>query len=411
MRRFVFNKVSLFHLTCALSMGLLCATCSSKQDDGKSDREAGDTEEPSVDIGNGAGSVQPGAKASFVSLDDGTCELTIGDDVCTGQDFENKYVPLDLLVMLDQSGSMCSCVSPPVIGGACPDPDCAATRMDAIREAISKFVAAPESAGIGIGIGYFGQQAIGAADCRAQTYASPSVEIADLPDNATRIMQSLSAATPIGETPTASAIEGACSYARNWQKANSDHKTAILLVTDGEPKAPVSCPTGSEECCPTLASATSAAASCLAGAPGIQTYVLGVGPYLQNLDGIALAGGSEHAYLVEGDDVATRVLETLNAIRSDAAIPCEFPIPLPDPGEEAYDVSQINIAYADQGCNGELFYYVSSATECTQSGGWYYDDPSDPSTVRLCPTTCSEVAAPGGRLYFSIGCATVVVVK
>ncbi len=386
---------------------LLGAVGCSSEDDASKAPDAG-TGTPEITLSGGT--VRSGDGATFYPLEDGTCGLSIGEDVCVGQRFENQDLPLDLHVMFDTSGSMCSCIDPPLIGGICPDPSCGKTRIEAVVEALTAFVTDPSSAGIGLGLGAFGQQPIGSADCRVSTYATPSVAITTLPEGATAILEALSAMTPIGETPTGAAIRGACNYAEARQAAQPDHRVAILLLTDGEPKAPVSCPTGTEACCPSVEDAAVAAEECAAGTSGIPTYVLGVGPYLQNLDRIAAAGGSGAAYLVEGTDVTADVLAALNRIRSDASIPCSFPLPAPE-GEVEVDPFKVNLAFTDSTCNGKVFPYVNDVSLCDTSGGWYYDDVSQPSTVTLCASSCSEVAAPGGQLYYSVGCATTVVIK
>src|SRR5690606_9884145 len=128
---------------------------------------------------------------------------------------------------------------------------------------------------------------------------------------------------PTGETPTASAIEGGCRLSTAHRKKNPGRAVVNLLVTDGEPKAPVT--SKSTDCNPTLAEAVTAARACRDDGAGIPTYVLGVGPSLDNLDQIAAAGGTERAYLV-ADDSSSGVLEALNRVRASATIPCEMPI-------------------------------------------------------------------------------------
>jgi hypothetical protein len=189
--------------------------------------------------------------------------------------------------------------------------------MDAVRAALGQFVKEPESSGIGIGIGYFGYQMIGQTTCDPADYEKPDVAIGALPGSADAIIYSLNARQPVGETPTGAAIRGACTYAKSWKTTNPGHKVVILLMTDGNPQAPTTC-SGLAACCPTLEDAVAATTDCLNGTPGVQTYVLGVGPLLDNLAQIAVAGGTSKAQLVStGTDVAS----ALNAIRDAAKIP------------------------------------------------------------------------------------------
>ncbi|MGC4064128.1 MAG: vWA domain-containing protein [Polyangiaceae bacterium] len=393
--------------TCVLLS--ICATsCSKSSGDDKGSENGGTAGSSASGVGGGGDTNGPPGQpppAAFVKSESGKCELAVAEETCAASAFESETIPLDIHLMIDRSGSMCNCVDPVISNGACPDPNCRKTRMDAIVEALEAFVASQSSNGLGIGVGYFGQQPIGSADCRESTYSQPSVAIDVLPSNAQAVSASLKKeATPIGETPTGAAIRGACTYAQAWKKAHPAHQTVILFVTDGEPKAPVSCPSGvGAACCPTLDDAVTAASDCAGGNPAIRTYVLGVGPFLSNLGRIAEAGGTNRAYLVESGDVTSQVLSALNAIRGDAAIPCEFPIP-EAPGGSSLDLGRIGIAYADAQCKSKVFYRVESPTDCGDGDGWYFDDPTNPSQVRLCSSSCSYVSSNGGSLFYSVGC-------
>jgi hypothetical protein len=317
--------------------------------------------------------------------------------------YEGESLPVDLYVVFDQSGSMCSCVDP-VGGQLCPDPYCKETRLDAIRRAMTGFLSDPASFGLGIGLGYFGQQPIGQANCDSAIYETPAVAIGVLPEHATEIVASLNAVLPTGETPSGAAIRGACEHARAHQISNPGRSVVLLLLTDGKPEAPVTCMSSGGACCPTLSDAVAAALDCQEGEPGIKTYVLGVGPLLGNLDDIARAGGTERAYLVEGANVADEVLSALNQIRGDA-IPCEFELP-PPPDGQSLALDQVNITHADASCVPRHYAHVESQQGCPVDGGWYYDDPSAPEKISLCPASCDEVRSPGGKLLFTVGCAT-----
>jgi hypothetical protein len=338
----------------------------------------------------------------------GTCQLEMEDTGCSGVAYEKEDLPLDLYVMFDRSGSMCRCVEPPLPEEGCDAAGCTETRLEAIARAFGEFLADPDSAGVSVGLGSFGQLPLGQTSCDPDAYATPDVPIAALPGNAAALMQHLEAAEPGGETPTGAAIRAACSAAQERRSEAPGHEVVILLLTDGEPKAPVSCPGGAGECCPTLADAASAAADCAAGPRGIRTYVLGVGPFLDNLGEIAAAGGSDHAYLVEGDAVADEVLAALRAIRGDARIPCQLGLPVPPAGAEL-DLSQVNMAFTTDACDGQVVYAVSSADRCGAAGGWHYDDPAAPTRVELCPASCEAVSETAAQLVFTVGCSTVFV--
>src|SRR5690606_37981748 len=190
----------------------------------------------------------------------------------------------------------------------------------------------PASAGIGVGLGLFGQQEIGQTTCDGETFGEPAVTVGALPDQAAALSDALSGLQPVGETPTGPARRGACAYASQHRAATAGNQMVILLLTDGRPEAPTTCRGGEGTCCPSIDDAVAAASECR-NEVGIRTFVLGVGPLLDNLEQIAVAGGTDQAYLVQGGDVSTEVLRALNRIRSSASIPCELALPEPPLGE------------------------------------------------------------------------------
>lgn len=378
----------------AASIGALLALAACSGGDAPAEPGGGSAGKPGLDLnlgGNkGTGGAGTGAGSGITA---NGCDVIATDEVCAAQAYEGEAIPLDIYIMFDQSGSMLNDV-----GGL--------TRLDAIERATNTFLTDQASAEIRVGLGYFGFQPIGQTSCAADDYASPSVPVTL--DHAA-VLRSLAEREPIGETPTGAAIRGACGYAKDWKSKNSDHSVVMLLLTDGEPKAPMSCSAGT--CCPTLDDAVEAAADCRSGDLGIPTYVLGVGPFLDNLQQIAQAGGTEHAYLIGDQDVEQQVLQALNAIRGAASIPCELKLPEPT-GGNALDYGLVNVAYQDSSCALTTIYNVPSDTSCDDvEGGWYYDDPAAPSSVKLCGASCDRVSAPGGRLAFTVGCETEVLVK
>jgi hypothetical protein len=178
----------------------------------------------------------------------------------------------------------------------------------------------------------------------------------------------------------------------------------ILLITDGIPEY---------SCDATIALATNAASSCFQTGQGFKTYVLGVSANNNNslaqLHQIAEAGGTQEAYITDSNDVAGSVLAALNAIRAEA-IPCDLQIPEPPPNEKL-DITKMNLGVCDATGTNIVTPYVESASNCGSSSGWHYDDPSSPSVIHLCPTTCDTVTIPGASLYYSLGCATQTVVR
>ena len=394
MHRILGSLAAQCSLAAGLGAWLALSGCSSAEQPAKSGPTyAASAGNPGANLNLGEGQGNPDKASSGDGLSaDGNCDVKTDGEVCAAQAYEGEAVPLDIYIMFDQSGSMLNDV-----GGI--------TRLDAIERAAGTFLRDPASSPIGVGVGYFGYQPIGQTSCAASDYASPSVSVT-LDHEA--VLGSLAQREPIGETPTGAAIRGACSYAKDWKKANAGHSVVMLLLTDGEPKAPVSCSSGT--CCPTLPDAVQAATECRSGKPGIKTYVLGVGPFLDNLQQIATAGGTDHAYLIGDQDVEQKVLQALKAIRGDASIPCQLKIPEPEGGTQL-NYKLVNVAFQDSSCTLSTIYNVPSAASCDASGGWYYDNPDAPSSVNLCGASCDQVSAPGGRLAFTVGCQTKTIVK
>ena len=352
-----------------------------------------------------SGSAASGTNASGSSTSGGPvgggadgCEPAPDDQGCVGNAYEGENIPLDIFIMFDQSCSMSCPISQGGPGQCCmggPNP-----RIDPVRAAVDQFLADPLSAGIGVGIGFFGYFESGNTSCDPADYSQAAVDIAPLPGNAALVSAALNAVTPTGETPTDMAIQGACNYLTSFHRQRPNSKKIILLVTDGVPETP------SSNCDPSVEGSQRVAADCLEGDPGIATYVLGVGQALDSLNAIADAGGTERAYLVDGGDVTGSVLEALNAIRADAAIPCSLPVPQPSDGS-VLDYDFVNLGICDAGGQTIETAYVPSADDCQGAGTWYYEDTATGRNIALCEATCETVTAAGAKLFFNVGCMRV----
>ncbi len=376
----------------ALGLVLACSTLSCSDDHADDADGHSSAIETGIDEESLTGSMSEGGKSSeqWGGLDeDGRCQELGVHEGCAGEVYEGEAVPLDLYLMFDQSGSMSTKV----------DKETGATRMDIVRTAVEAFLKDDESVGLGVGIGYFGHQPLRETTCDPDDYATPDVEIGALPDTTKSLLSSLDERQPTGETPTGAAIRGACDYVANYKQDHAGRNPAILLVTDGEPKAPLS----EALCAPTLDDAVLAAEECFQE-QGVRIYVLGVGPSLVNLRVIAEAGGTETAFLADKDN-AEQVLEAFVAVRRAAQLPCELEV---EPS--ALERSDVNfddstVAYLDFACEYRSVKAVREKADCDENGGWYFDDRDSPHTIRLCDVTCGDVKSTGRQLYYSIGCS------
>jgi hypothetical protein len=369
---------------------------------------SGTGDETGVIFGSGgAASGQGGASAS--SGGDTATGICGSSDLsgCVGDRYAGEQIPLDIYIMFDVSCSM-SCPAEETGPGLCcmggPNP-----RIDQVRSAVTSFLNDPNSAGLGVGIGYFGFMQGGQTSCDPSKYSSPSVPVGALPGNAAALIASLNAARPTGETPTGAAIRGACTYASQWQAKNSGHKTVVLLVTDGFPEAPTTSANGG--CTPTIDDAVQAATTCSSHSPSLPVYVVGVGMQLTNLGDIAAAGGTKTPFIVGGAAITQQILDALNQIRALAQIPCHIKLP-PPPTGTTLKLDEVNVGSCQSGGQGQIFTNVPQMSGCdAKSGGWYYDDPSSPQQIILCGQTCDAVNVPGVSLFASVGCQTQTIVR
>jgi hypothetical protein len=302
---------------------------------------------------------------------------------CASTSSKAQLAPLDIYVMLDQSLSM----TDPVAGGG--------TKWTAVTGALTAYVNQPNPNGVSIGIQYFGLGFLGAS-CNAPDYATPAVEIAPLPGVAQAFIASLGAHAPSTVTPTSAALQGAVDHASAWAKAHPGDKVIVVLATDGDPDA-----------CGSLAMVDAIAAAGFMGMPSIPTFVIGVGPSLGNLDGIAAAGGTTTAFHVDTNaNVNQQFLDALNKIRG-ASLTCSYLIPKPSMGMLNY--GDVNVEYKPGMGMPQIIPKVKGKAACPASGlGWYYDNDSAPTQIILCDATCAMITADAkAEVDVVLGCATI----
>jgi hypothetical protein len=245
----------------------------------------------------------------------------------------------------------------------------------------------------------------GYASCEATPYARPEVAIATLPGNASALTASLTAAKPLGLTPTYAALGGALEQARTQARANPSHRVVAVLATDGTPA-------GCERDDPL--SVEMLATQGVSDTPSVWTYVVGVfGPdeteARATLDAWAAAGGTSAAFIVDPQqDVSAQFLEALEKIRG-GALSCEYRIP-PSPNGSTLDFNAVNVALVT-GQQSRDFRYVAEANRCSLTElGWYYDvDPKNgmPTKITVCEQACRMLeATTNGRVEVRLGCVT-----
>ena len=399
-------------ITALSSIFMLAQACSSatKQSDfetGGADSGSGGGDDASGGFGDDGGTGNFGGDSGVI----------VGDAACAAAKSKGEQLPLDIYIMLDQSGSMSEMVS----GGG--------TKWTAVTTALKTFVAQP-STGVSVGIQYFGVKAAGGCtptcntnadcgasgpclvgiclgcagggggdSCNAADYAKPEVEIGLLPGNAAPITTSIGMHSPTTGTPTSAALQGAVDHAKTWASAHAGHATIVVFATDGDPS---SCDTN-------LTNIDAIAAAAANGTPKVLTFVIGVGSSLGNLNGIAAAGGTMQAFIVDtNQNVNQQFLDALNKIRG-TALGCTYKIPLPESGTPDYGT--VNVQYVPgNGMAAQVIPQVANKAACPTTGNaWYYDNPNAPTQIVLCQASCTAITADThGEVDVLTGCKTVV---
>ncbi len=331
----------------------------------------------------------------------GTCLLSCdgskcvkGSCECASTSSTAQLLPLDMYIMMDQSGSMADKT------GTGP------TKWESIAAAFKSFLQDSGAAGIGVGIQYFPLQGAGGGSfggnkdsCSVSDYATPEVAIATLPDAATPVLASLAKHYPGGSTPTAAALQGAINYAKGYATANPQHTVIVVLATDGIPS----------ECIPAdIPSIAQIAAGGATGKPQVLTFVIGVGKALNGLGAIAMSGGSVQPFLVdEGGDVVKQFSAALKSVQV-AALACTYEIPVPEKGK-VFDATKVNVQVTFGANVPWVMAYVGSPSKCDPgTGGWYYDDPNAPTKIQLCPSICTTVGTTAdAKVEILVGCSRV----
>ncbi|RYE88355.1 MAG: VWA domain-containing protein [Myxococcales bacterium] len=318
----------------------------------------------------------------------GTNQCTQGACQCAGTSAAAVPVQLSMYIMLDKSGSMLVDVAG------------SGTRWAAVKSALNQFFASPEGAGIKVALNFFPLQAPSGPACEQGYYYTPAVSMSSLPGagdaQKAALTSAMESVTPSGGTPTQVALTSALKYASDWKTAFPQEKTIVVLATDGQP---------GDGCGATVANSSAAADAGFKATPSVPTYVIGVGPDLSALDAVAQAGGTTSAFLVN-DGNTSAFLQALKQIKQQA-VACEFALPTPTDGA-SLDADKVNFEYTPGGGQAQVFSKSTDASACAgKADSWYYDDPTNPTKILLCPATCSVVQGDtGAKVNILLGCAT-----
>jgi hypothetical protein len=366
---------------------------------------------PTAGSGTGVGA-QPGAGAStgsggtgIVVPGTGGGSATAGAsgngglEACATGMAKADLTPVNMFIQFDRSGSML-------------DDD----KWAQAAEALNAFFADPATQGLKVALRFFPHDSPVAGctggnngACDIDSCATPLVGLGELLGTMapadmqeSLLIQAVNSATPdrgggnqSGGTPIYPALAGALNWAAANQIALPNERTVVVLVTDGEPNG-----------CDTNIGNIARLSSAALANNGIPTYAIGIaGASEDQMNEIAQAGGTQEAFFAGNTMTAQQdLVNALNAIRG-TVLSCAFPLPQ---GSNV-DPNKVNIRFTPSAGVEQGLAQAMNAAACSTAGGWYYDNPTAPTQITLCPATCDVVQADSaGRLDVVLGCATMV---
>lgn len=337
-----------------------------------------------------AGPTADDTSAAYVFRGDGRPDPSLiaagGSDggACAATSAEAKLTPVNMVVVYDRSGSMGDTTEDPSF-----DPQ---KRWIPVGQAMKAFFTDPSSAGMNAALTFF---PTATDSCQSTDYATANVPLAALPNAS--FGQAIDQTSPKGDTPTRAATLGAITQAQAIAQQKPAEKTVIVLVTDGEPYG-----CGIDTAVQSDAEAQAVAQEVAKVKAQTPTYVIGVGPSVQNLDAVATAGGTTafHVQVGNAQQTTQQLLAAMAQIRGSLGR-CDFDIP-PPPDGRTLDFGKVNVEKTTAAGATETLPYVA---DCTGGKGWHFDDPANPKKVLLCSSTCESVKAEaGGKVNVSFRC-------
>lgn len=359
----------------AASLALLAA-CGPSSDEISSGGSGG--------TGNGSGKVASGNNSNASGLAQGN-QSTGTDGSCGAATIEAKLSPLTMYIMFDKSGSMGE-----------------NNKWDNASSALKAFFADPGAAKLEVALRFFPDGACDGNQCDVNACATPQVDAAPLsadpaPNDTQEgaLIAAVDSQSPGGNTPIFAALSGATQWGQTYLANHPDHKVVAILVTDGEPQG----------CDEDINDISTVAAT--GHQNGIDTFTVGLqGSNENGLNQIAMAGGSSQGFFIGNGNTEQDLIAALQAIQGQA-IACEIAMPTPTDGSTVVP-DQVNVQFTPSGGQPSTIGNVPTQADCGANGGWYYDNPTHPTKILLCPSTCDSVQGDdGAKLDILLGCMTI----
>lgn len=333
--------------------------------------------------------------------DDGDGGVNTGNACATGT-ATAELTPVNMLVMFDRSGSMND-----------------NNKWPNATAALTSFFQNPGSTGLRVALRFFPHDSPAAGctnnsttGCNAVACSQPLVAIGELTADSAptdsheaALVGAIVNSPPAmrggggggGGTPIYAALDGALRWATSHKAMFPNENTVVIFVTDGEPNG----------CDENFDNISALAANALATS-NIRTYAIGLeGSSMAQMDQLAAAGGTTQGIFIGNSANAEQELLTaLNAIRGQN-LSCDFPMPQPSDPTMPIDPARVNITVTEGSGTVSTIGQTTDGASCADSKSWYYDNPTTPTRIFLCPEACTYVREHSdARLEILIGCAT-----
>jgi len=375
-----------------------------------------------------------GEGGSGATNDPGECPSFQGLEECGVDQLQAETNPVNILLVLDKSGSMDSM----------PDGASSTTLWDAVNTALADALV-DASPAVSFGLQLFPGQSVikdcDGSDCCGIAGTEVDVEVGPGEEPRAAIIDRLSRTQPGGGTPTAEALARAYQYYTTGPGADLDGGKFVLLATDGGPNCNEGNSCEADQCTLNIDGACSVdPLNCCATTPtgclddenvlaqieqlyqaGIDTFVVGLAgteEYADQLDAFAEAGGraregtAERYYKVAATGSAAGLTDVLYDITRQLVQQCDVELA---PGD--LDLNELNVAVD---CNVIPFDIPEATGEGGGAGasGDPYDGPSywwidgletgEIPTVHLGGDICGVIKTQGvERIDILRGCPTV----
>jgi hypothetical protein len=290
-------------------------------------------------------------------------------------------IPVNMFVTVDKSGSMKD-----------------NQKWDNAKAAFLAFFQDPDAASLRVALRFWPDSGCDGNTCDVDVCASPAVDVGPLSDagHVQALVDQFNAHSPGGNTPMSAALGGATKWASSYVgQVESSEKAVVVLVTDGEPNG-----------CDNDVGHIAQEAKDAYDAAGVQTFAVGLaGSNQATMDQIAQGGSTGQGFFIGNGNAKADLIAALKKIQA-SSVACVYAMPKAEAGK-VIDPKLINVNYTPGAGPEQTLGQVPDAGACGAKGGWFYDDPSKPSIIKLCPTTCDTVQGdPGAKMAIVLGCAT-----